>query len=46
MKVVSRPLLGDTLVIAGTLCIAMSNVGEVGNLPLPPSLYLIHLKQP
>ncbi|RVX11713.1 Solute carrier family 35 member F2 [Vitis vinifera] len=24
----SRPLLGDTLVIAGTLCIAMSNVGE------------------
>ncbi len=27
----SKPLLGDTLVIAGTIFFAMRNVGEVGN---------------
>lgn len=26
----TKPLLGDTLVIMGTLCFAMSNVGQVG----------------
>ena len=41
----SKPILGDTLVVAGTLFLAMSNVGEVGKSQWTAHpLSIIHLK--